>query len=355
MKQASDDCETKLTRDGAGANGSGGVGGIPGLIGGNDPFDPASVQANCSSGDARFSQTNSEKPIPYRPSDLPGMKGTRAGGAELMGQASYGGKGVKDTDGMEFRGLSKEESQKLKEDAIKNAIDALNAYIAAADKASKEKDPAKKADLEKKAAEAKKKWDEAHSEASKDPNKKEPDKPVSRTGPFSLCEATLQAAREILFECNRTSWKTAQCQSLAAKMNKCPDPKYIYVDPEAGYTCGAKIDPEDVKNAWKDRCEQRVKYGPGGDNPCEPRKIDEDGRTAEGDSTDICSDPRAYVDPSGGECITVLQVRNPAGERTLDELLVWARSKFGGPIVVLPRVPQPKGPVPGGPRPGPGG
>jgi hypothetical protein len=352
IRRASDECVDKLDAPGAGSGG--GVGGIPGLIAGKDPFDPSSVQANCSGGDARYAQTNSEKPVGYRGSDLPGMKGTRVGGGEGMGYGSYGGKGMKNEDGLEYRGLSKEESQKLKEDAMKEALKALGEYTKLAAAAKEAKDPAKKAELEKKAAEADKKWQEAHKKASEDPNLKEPDKPVSRTGPFSLCEATLQAAREILFECNRTDWKSAQCQSLAAKMNRCPDPKYIYVDPEVGYTCGAKIDPEAVKTAWKDRCEQRVKYGPGGDNPCEPPKLSDDGRSAEGNSDDICRDPRAYVDPSAGECIAVLQVKSPAGGQTVDELLVWARDKFGGPIFVLPRVPKPKEPNPPGPQPRPG-
>lgn len=349
IKRASDECATKLLEE----SGGGGVGGIPGLIGGRDPFDPASVQGNCSVGDPARGQTNSDKPVGYPGSAL--YPWTKVGGMEGFGYGTYGGKGMKDENGKEYIGLTKEESQAEKKEAIDKALKLLDGYQKLRDQASKEKDPEKKAALEKMAKEKAKEWEKAHEEASKDPNKKEPGIPNSRTGPTSLCEQTLQAAREILFECNRTGWKTAQCQSLAAKMNHCPDPKYIYVDPEAGYSCGEKIDPKAVKDAWSARCEELIKYGPGGNNPCQVPVVTGDGRFVEGKSKDICRDPRAHVDPDSGACIVTLEAKNPsgAGQPSVQELIVWALDRLGGPIVVLPRVPKPE-PRPGtDPRPGP--
>jgi vacuolar-type H+-ATPase subunit H len=353
IKRASDDCATKLLD----ASEGGGVGGIPGPIGGHDPFDPASVQANCSAGDPARTQTHSDAPIKYKSSGIKGFENTSVGGGEGYGYGSYGGKGHKDKDGSEYIGLSKEESEAQKKAAMEEAKKLLKEYLDLAEKANKETDPAKKKELEAKAKEADTKYKAAHSEASKDPNKKEPGVPNTRTAPDSICAQTLQAAREILFECNRNGWKTAQCQSLAAKMNHCPDPKYIYLDPEAGYACGEKIDPQAVKDAWSARCEELVKYGPGGTDPCQAPVVNDDGRYVEGSSNDICRDTRAYVDADSGACITTLEAKSPSGtgQPSMQELIVWALDKIGGPIVVLPRIPKTKPePKPGtGPRPGP--
>jgi hypothetical protein len=348
ITQASDDCATKLLDEPQG----GGVGGIPGLIGDQDPFDPAGVQANCGAGtDPHQAQVYSQQPLGYRASEL--VPWTKVAGIEGFGYGTYGGKGLKDEDGKEYIGYSKEESQALKQEAIEKAVKLLEKYQELREQADKETDPAKKEELLKKAKTAEREWEKAHEEASKDPNKKEPGVPNTRTAPTSLCEQTLQAAREILYECNRTGWKTAQCQILAAKMNHCPDPRYIYVDPEAGYNCGEKIDPQAVKDAWSSRCEELVKYGPGGTNPCQTPIVNDDGRFVVGDSGDICRDPRAYVDPGSEACLVTLEVGTPFEQQGLKELIVWALDRLGGPIVVLPYNPDPL-PVPPGPQPQPG-
>lgn len=352
LTQVSDDCATQLI----GPDGSNPGGGFS-FPGGGSPFDPASVSANCSSGDPSRSQTQSARPVGYPSSSIPGMGWTKVGGMEGFSYGSYGGKGIKEKgeDGKEYEyvGLSKEESMAQKEAAMKEASAALQKYQELRDAARKETDPAKKADLETKAKAAEKEWEEKHKEASKDPNKKEPGIPNSRTaGEGSVCESVLQSARETLRECNRNGWKSYTCQSLAAKMNHCPDPARIFVDPDAGYSCGAAIDAEAVKDAWVQQCQELVKYGPGGDNPCKPPNMYGNGRYVQGNSGDICSDPRAMVNPESGVCIRTLEVKNPVGQPGIQELIVLALDKIGGPIVVLPLGPKP--PRPGGPDPRPG-
>lgn len=355
LTQVSDDCATKLTAPDGSKPGAGGVGGggIT-LPNGGSPFDPASVSANCASGDPRRGQTNSEKPVGYPASSIPGKGWTKVGGMEGFGYGTYGGKGMKDEDGKEYIGLSKEESVKQKDEAIKAALKALEEYQDLRSRADKETDPAKKAELEKQAKEADKKWREAHDEASKDPNKKEPGFPNSRTaGESSACEMALQSARETLYECNRNGWKTQTCQSLQAKMNHCPDPALIYVDPDAGYSCGQAMDAEAVKDAWVQRCQEIVKYGPGGDNPCQPPKVAGNGRFVDGSGKDICLNPKAMVNPDSGVCVATLEV-SKFGQTDINQVIVLALDKIGGPIVVLPHTPRPPSPRPGPePRPGP--
>lgn len=353
LTQVSDDCAIQLTAP-DGSNPSGGFN----FPNGGSPFDPASVSANCAAGDPNHSQTHSAKPVGYPSSSAPGMGWTKVGGWETFGYATYGGKGVKEKgeDGKEFEyvGLSKEESMKQKEEAMKYALKALETYQNLRDAANKETDPAKKAELEKKAKEADLEWKRRFDDASKDPNKKEPGVPNSRpVGGESTCGMVLQSARETLYECNRNGWKTHSCQSLAAKMKHCPDPALIYVDPDAGYSCGAAMDAEAVKDAWVERCEEIVKYGPGSDNPCKPPKVFGNGRYVDGNSNDICSDPRAMVEPASGACIGTLEVKTPFGQTTIEELIVLALDKIGGPIVVLPLGPKPP-PHPNGPEPRPG-
>jgi hypothetical protein len=119
----------------------------------------------------------------------------------------------------------------------------------------------------------------------------------------------------------------------------------ILVDPDAGYACGATFDAEAVKDAWVKRCQTRVRYGPGDNNPCVPPDVQNGGRYVKGDSTAICSNPRAYVDPASGACIAPIELA-PIGP-DLNEIIVVALDKIGGPIVVLPRDPSPS------PKPGP--
>lgn len=345
IKQVSDACAHKLLD----APEGGGVGGIPGPIGGHDPFDPGSVQANCAAGDPALSQTYSKEAVGYHGGDLSKyFNDWRKTGYDPYGVGSYGGKGLKDGDGSEFIGFSKEESQALKKAAIERYEAIVEKRLEVEKDIKTETDPAKKKQLQDDLKLLEKVELEAYKEAQKDPNQKEPGKPNSQPGPLSVCEETLQAAREILFECNRTGWRTAQCQILAAKMNNCPDPRYIYVIPEGGYTCGEKVDPEAVKDAWIAHCERLARYDPEGRNPCRPGTVDNMGRFVDGRSGGICSDPFAYVE--GGFCYVPMEVRTPFKRASLQEIVVWALDRFGGPIVVLPLPPRP----PRVPGPGPG-
>lgn len=180
---------------------------------------------------------------------------------------------------------------------------------------------------------------------------------VHQPGGQSACTEALQKARELLFECNRTEWKSYECRQLQAKMNNCPDPALIMVDPEQGYTCGQKPDPATLKaavDAWMLRCEELKRFDPSGPNPCEPPQIDPSGLIGNGKIGDVCNDPRAYVDPDNNDCVATLTITPPFGEPNLKQIAVWGLNKLGGPIIVLP----PKGggdsPEPGpGPRPTP--
>jgi hypothetical protein len=166
----------------------------------------------------------------------------------------------------------------------------------------------------------------------------------------SACEQALQGAREILSECNRNGWKSSQCQQLQAKMYGCPDPTQIFVDPDAGYVCGGKVDAktkEALKKAWIARCEE-LKRGVGPEaNPCEPPVIDESGRHFKGRIGDVCNDPHAYILPQSEECVATFVM--PTHGTDLQKLLVFGINKFGGSIWVLPPRPNPEpggGPTP---------
>ena len=188
-------------------------------------------------------------------------------------------------------------------------------------------------------------------DAEADPNEKAP-KVARGVRGDSPCDQALQSAQELLRECHRTQWKDFRCQQLQARMSGCPDPALILVDPDQGYSCGAKVDPEAVKNAWVAKCEQRVKFGPDGPNPCEPPMIDGSGRFGQGKMGDICGNPYAQTDPDRDECSTVT-IGKQFGEIDIQELIVVFLNKFGGPLVVIPTNPYPP-PRPGpDPRPGP--
>ena len=157
-----------------------------------------------------------------------------------------------------YKGLSEVESRALKDAAIKEWEQASKAFgdlVAKQEKELKdqgkslddwEKDPAMKAARDA----AQKKLNDAADKKNEDPNKSAGGV-VRPSGQQSACEAGLQRARELLRECNRTGWRLAACQSLAARMNRCPDPSYIYVDPDSGYACGQKPDEAAVLDAWR--------------------------------------------------------------------------------------------------------
>lgn len=336
--QVSELCATQLLED----DGKG-FGGPMGNLGNDEMFDPGKITAACSSGDPMHSQSSGY------------------GNTGYYGEYTWGG------DSRYFYQYSKEESEKLKNEAIAKAEAESKLFEeleAKADQAQKELEEAKKTgdanaiqQAEKNLKEANEKAKDqagkavkASEDAKADPNRKPP--LVSRTAEDSPCTQALDAARELLRECNRTGWKDFRCQQLHARMHGCPDPALILVDPEQGYSCGAGADPEAVKDAWVKKCEQRVKYGPDGSNPCEPPKLDGMGRVGSGRIGDICNDPKAYTNPDNNDCIATLQV-DRFGQPDIQQIIVYGLNKIGGPIFVLPpRNPPPPRPGPE-PRPGP--
>ena len=165
----------------------------------------------------------------------------------------------------------------------------------------------------------------------------------------------MQQASAFLRECQRTGWKTGPCQVLQARLKGCADPRLVYVDPSAGYSCGEAADPKLVAEAYARRCEQLVRSGPGGPNPCRPQGAQVDGRAISG-VKDLCNDPKAYN--TGEGCVVDLIAPNPSGFQrggSVQEVIAVATGRLGGPIFVLPKPPpSPRGPQPRhGPAPGP--
>lgn len=334
--QARDECATQLLADDKKGFG-GSIGDIQ--AGKASFFDPSKITAACNSGDPTRGQSSGQGYVPG------------------YGSYTWGEK----TNTKE--GLSEKESLRQKEELVAKAgaenkkFDELVEKELEAHKNLEEvKATGDKAATDKAEEERKKAYDAALDQLAKvkiaeekakgDPNDKP--QPVGRTvAGDSPCEQALQAARELLRECHRTQWKDFRCQQLQARMSGCPDPALILVDPDQGYSCGAKVNPEAVKDAWVAKCEQRVKFGPDGPNPCEPPVIDGAGRFGQGKMGDICGNPYAQTDPDRDECLTVT-IGKEFGEIDIQELIVVFLNKAGGPIVVIPTNPKPH------PRPGPG-
>jgi hypothetical protein len=359
LTQARDLCAVKLgdlAKKGFGFDSAG-----PVQVGKNDMFDPAKVTAACASADSRIGQgrskeTNSANPELKKASDIKGFEGTTLiGGGEGYGYWTYGGKGKIDPeDGKAYRGLSKEQSEGQKKEAMEKADALLKEKQKLEGAVRAEKDPQKKAQLQDQLKKKAEEWSAAHKKAYEDPNKREPGTSHPAGNEATACDEALQAARETLYECNRTGWKSAGCKSLEAKLHGCPQPELIYVDPDAGYACDPKVDPEALKDAWVAHCEE-LRRGVDGQNPCVKPDVDESGRLIAGQHvrSDLCNDPAALVDPEQNSCIAALVVPRPFGEPSVHQLVVFGLNKFGGPVVVLTRK-DPEPPKPGPePRPNP--
>lgn len=348
-------CGTQLQID-EGKGFGGGLGSISGGFGrGQSAFDPGQVSAACATGDPRKGQ--GKDPAPYsgqRPwshfsenrTDYKVVGGTRL---ELYGSYSWGGKGklyddygrrVTNDQGqnMVALGLTREQAEKIKAERVKAAKTAWDDFNKKCGEGSST--PADEC------AKLRKKAQDADAEAEDDPNTEPEGSSMPAAGLESACDMAVASAREVLRECNRNGWKSAQCQQLSAKMNHCPDPTYIYIDPEQGYECGAKVDPQLVVQAAVERCRKTTRPYPDGRDPCKPPQVSDSGRVIYGASKDICSDPKAYVDPASNACIVEIQA-DTFGRPDLASIILFALNKFGGPIVVLPR----RNPPP--PRPGP--
>ncbi len=348
VQDAADDCASKLLQNGdkgyAGDSGGGGGGG--GLSGGGgSAYDPGAIVAACSAGNPKLSSGPLGE---YRPSSVYNAPDATMNGMELWGKGTYGGAGSYDDDGHPYKGLTEKESKFEKLLAIMNANLAYDQWQAKQEKANQETDPAKKKQLQDEADKLHAEYDEAFKDAFKDPNvcDKPPCKgvPANASSPAagedSVCSQMLQAARELLAECNRSAWSTYACQQLKARMSGCPDPALIYVDPDSGYSCGSRIDAEAVKNAWIKRCQQLAKYGPDGGDPCIAPAVDGLGRFISGNSAGICRSPFAYLDPDSGACAATMKIDN-FGKPDSKAILLWALDKLGGPIFVIPSSPPP--------------
>jgi hypothetical protein len=346
LAQAQADCLIRLQKDGmpASDNPLDALG-----LGAKPFFDPAKIVADCSAGSSSISQS----------SDSYGYKQTPG-----WGGYSWGG------NSRDFYGYDQPTSKAMKDQAIQEAKAAEQRFRdaeAKADAAETEYKDAKKTGDAGKTADAKDKYDKAYGaakgaasdskaadeKARQDPNVKPPKntRPVAGDSP---CETALQQAREILYECNRSGWKSGDCRELWARFNHCPDPTQIMVDPEQGYVCGKPIDATALKAAWIARCEQLKRFGPDGSNPCQPPQLDPSGRFGRGVAGLICGNPQAYVLPGSRECYTIIEVR-PFGEPDVQQLIVWGLNKLGGPIIILNRNPPSPEPHTGGPGPGGGG
>jgi len=392
-KQALVLCETKLLTtgpNGFGESSSGSSGNLPGgLPGGGKPFDPSSVTSSCSAGD------------PSRAAPTGGTAVYIDADGRNWGEYSWG-------SGAGYNGMSAAESRAAKESAVSSAklaeaatlaaekaVAAVNSAVIAVNVPGAQQLVNGAAAVRHAAVKAE---NEANRKAMSDPNasSKTPGssssssgsssgssgagsssgsgsgssssssggrsssgsssgsgsggKPPKHTGEGSACELALQAAREFLYECNRNGWKSTDCQQLNARMNGCPDPTLILVDPDQGYTCGETPDPLAVVIAARDKCQQ-LKRGVDGTDPCGVPSFDGYVLTPEG--FDMCSNPVAYIDPDSGACVGTLTL--PKMGPDIQEIIVFALNKIGGPIFVLPLDPKPPGgwsPRPE-PRPGP--
>ena len=350
-------CETELAIDDEKGFGGRGGGDFGSLGPGSDQwFDPASVSTACNSGNPAYAGPDGQNRNIY---NVPGV------GPIDYGTNSWGGAGECDKDGC-YKGLSEAESAARKLEAMRAANEAILAVREANEEAAADPDNAEK---QKAAEEARKAADEAIDKAKADPNKEEKKDPPLVSGGSSgggssgtgrpsgqgssTCDEALQAAREILRECQRVGWKGGRCEQLKARLSGCADPLISFIDPESGYTCGEAIDTEALKDAYVARCREVTRPDPNGPDPCVPPTFESSGRFAHhGPGEDLCNNLVAIVDPDSPQCLRVVTI--PRFGRSVEEVILWGLNKLGGPIVVLPtRGPGPS-PNPGpDPRPGP--
>jgi hypothetical protein len=284
-----------------------------------------------------------------------------------LGGYTWGGAGeVKNgSEWYEYRGLSENESEARKREAVEDYFAAEKEWGTALDNLAKATgnlnaaktsgDPARIADAEAKlkAAEetfnkADKKLNEAKDKAKQDPNKAKPG--VSRLDPDApnLCGADLLAT---LRECDRVSWQSGQCQQLYAELHNCADPALIYPDPETGAVqCGEPVAPEDAAETLKRWCQENTTPAPGED-PCSVRPTVVASGTgtfssiglqwnSEGGSRLVCGSPSAHV--AEDSCVVPLKIQ-PSTQHDVKTVLLWGLDHFGGPVFILPADP------PGGP------
>lgn len=359
IKQAITECEQQLPAlgnkdvssimpDYLGPAGGGGGGGGSGW-GGGDTGCPGSL-----AGPAARGRVFTAGPLPPDP---------RTPGVDFGGY-SWGGRGeVRNSEEwFKYRGLSEQESELRKREAVENYVDALRAWEAAwneyemalhersAAGASGDANRITAAEARQKAAsealdKAKETRERALREAQADPNKAPPD--VARVDPDAPgCGSDALA---MLRECDRVAWVTAVCQQLYAEEHNCADPALMMPNPlDGGVRCGEAPMPENAAEVLAAWCRQHVRPTPGED-PCaaDPTQIDTGGgrfaatghvwRTEEGNPI-VCGSPLAIVTEES--CAVPLTV--PAPERAdVRTILLVALDRLGGPVLVLPADPPP--------------
>jgi hypothetical protein len=361
LSQVTAECETQLAIDDERGFGPGGSAFGGSLSPTSPSSDPDSVSASCSSGNPTIGRG---------PDGSTNVQKNYMGGPNMKwGSYSWGGDCASKSNC--YRGLSEEKSKTEKLQNIKAAEDDRDAYERA--KAELHLDPD---NAEKQAAfkAAEKAVEESFKKAMQDPNKDE-SKPSASEDPPTLvstedppttgttgrptgpgetpCEGALIVARELLRECIRTGWRSAKCQSFLAKMHGCAEPMIAFVDPESGYACGQKLDPEAAKDAWVKRCRELKRPTPGGPDPCAPPGIDPSGRFVTTNSAeDVCNSPISIVDPDNPACIGTITLETSFGWPHIQEVLVLGLDRLGGPVLLLH--PKPKPPPGQGPEPEPG-
>lgn len=343
IAQATEDCATKLLEDdGKGIDG--------GPFGPLDPrvesfFDPYKITAACNAGNADVA-AGGQVTVPGGWGEFSWGSGENRMGLPFEASAAFKAYFILEAK----EAAEKEASANLNvKAAAANFIAACSTYddyligqAAAAENAAKIE--AKKAKEAKEAAEKK---------AKEDPNKVDPKKKHT-TGDETPCEEALDAAREILRECQRTRWQSSECQQLEAGVKGCPDPVLIHVDPEQGYACGLKPDPQALKEAWVAQCEELQRGVDPDTSPCKQPEIDDPGRYIKNNPWLLCDDPAADYEPGSEACTATLVVDRPFGEPDVHQIAVWGLNKLGGPIVVITDRSTPPPPSNGpDPRPGP--
>jgi hypothetical protein len=282
---------------------------------------------------------------------------------------TYGGKGQ--TDGYVtdehgnvgvavYKGLSETDARKQKQKAIDEYEKAVEEGKKLVDKQTDDlKDHGKEASDWKNDPKMKKDRDAADEKVKDAAEKMNKDPNVGfggivRTASSSDCEMALQEAREFVVECQRTEWRSGDCKRFLARFEGCPDPTLIYVDPEIGYTCRPKIDPQALRQAAVNHCHQLVRPTVDGPDPCMPPQVDGSARYVSGTPNSPCGGPQVLT-TGDAPCVHAVILR-PFGERSMQNIYLWGLNLLGGPIVVFgPRDTDPRpGPGPS-PRPGPDG
>jgi len=162
LKQIQEDCEIKLSENDKKGFGKEDLFGP--FVRNSAWFDPAKVTAACNAGDPRRA-AGKDKSVVDGAGDI--QFNFWDGKQVDYGRYSWGGKDQCDSNGC-YQGLSEEQSEKLKTDAVRKAKEAYEDFLAAKQVAAQDpRNKAKQADAKQKEREA----NDAEDAAKRDPNK----------------------------------------------------------------------------------------------------------------------------------------------------------------------------------------